>query len=148
MILTLAFCFSELFWYILRWANDSMHKISWLFSVFALVRYRSVYHTFFVFSRQNLLFFKFFFLCVWRNEHMRFECRICVLRLAFSVFNQIRYEHSYYGEWPDVTPYNNISCYHSPTIILRYYTERSATKVQHGNRMVKKFFSITIAISW
>ena len=71
----------------------------------------------------------------------------CVLRLAFSVFNQIRYEHSYYGEWPDVTPYNNISCYHSPTIILRYYTERSATKVQHGNRIVKKFFSITIAIS-
>ena len=77
---------------------------------------------------------------------MRFECRICVLRLAFSVFNQIRYEHSYYGEWPDVIPYNNISCYHSPTIILRYYTERSATKVQHGNRIVKKFFSITIAI--
>ena len=27
MIFTLAFCFSDLFWYILRWANDSMHKI-------------------------------------------------------------------------------------------------------------------------
>ena len=26
---------------------------------------------------------------------MRFECRICVLRLAFHVFIQIRYEHSY-----------------------------------------------------
>ena len=24
---------------------------------------------------------------------MRFECRICVLRLAFHVFIQIRYEH-------------------------------------------------------
>ena len=28
---------------------------------------------------------------------MRFECRICVLRLAFRVFNQIRYEHSHQG---------------------------------------------------
>ena len=26
---------------------------------------------------------------------MRFECRICVLRLAFHVFIQIRYEHSH-----------------------------------------------------
>lgn len=78
--------------------------------------------------------------CVWRNENRRFEYRICVLQLAFSVFNQIRYEHSYWGEWPDVPPYNNISCYHSPTIILQYYTEMSATKVQHGNRKVKKFF--------
>ena len=24
---------------------------------------------------------------------MRFECRICVLRLVFPIFNQIRYEH-------------------------------------------------------
>ena len=34
--------------------------------------------------------------CVWRNEKMRFECRICVLRLAFHVFIQIRYEHPHH----------------------------------------------------
>lgn len=29
---------------------------------------------------------------------MRFECRICVLRLAFHVFIQIRYEHPHQVE--------------------------------------------------
>ena len=88
--------------------------------------------------------------CVWRNENRRFECRICVLRLIFRVFNQIRYEHSYWGEWPDVPPYNNIYCYHSPTIILQYYIIQRGVqqKCNTETEKLKNFFSITIAIPW
>ena len=127
-----------------------MHKISRLFSVFTLVWYRSVYHTFFVFSRQNLLFFKFLLLsfsCVFEGTNicgLSAEC-VCYgllfLCLTKSVMNTR-------------TRANGLTCLLTityPAIILRLL---SYSIIQRGvqqkcnteTEKLKNFFSITIAI--
>ena len=142
MIFTLAFCFSDLFWYILRWANDSMHKILQLFIIS-------------------------YFLCICKTKYIIFLQFHQFLHFVFegTKTGGLSAEYVCYGLFfvcliksvmNTRTGANGLTCLLTityPAIILRLL---SYSIIQRGvqqkcnteTEKLKNFFSITIAIPW
>ena len=142
MIFTLAFCFSDLFWYILRWANDSMHKILQPFIIsYFLCICKTKYIIFLQFHQFHHFVFEGTKTGGLSAEYVCYG--LLFLCLTKSVMNTR-------------TRANGLTCLLTityPAIILRLLSYSIIQrwvqqKCNMGTEKLKNSFSITIAIPW